>query len=98
MALIRPIPSTESPKAVCYLNLVNATIANVVTGTKTQGDDGGSTTNGDYTWGRTRDNVKTFTSAVDCKGYVFLDNGTMEERSFTANTTETINGSVIIVI
>ena len=76
-------------KAVCYLNGVLPTILNIETGTVTQGPDGGSTTNGNYTWSRTSTNVITFKSSVDCKAYLFSSGG-MTEHTFRANVPERV--------
>ena len=84
-------------KAVCYLNGVLPAILNIETGTVTQGPDGGSTTNGNYTWGRTKSDVKTFKSSVDCKAYLF-SSGTMTEHTFRANVSEQVNVYQIAIV
>ncbi len=85
-------------KAVCYLNYIYPAILNIETGTVTQGPDGGSTTNGNYTFSRTKSDVRTFTSAVDCKGYLFsIFSGTMTEKNFSANTSTVVTADAIVV-
>lgn len=76
-------------KAVCYLNGTHPAILNIETGTVTEGPDGGSTTNGKYTWSRTTNNVLTFKSSVDCKAYLF-NSGGMTEHTFRANVSERV--------
>lgn len=98
MALIKNIPSVAvGMKAVCYLNSILPAILNLETGTVTEGPDGGSTTNGNFTWSRTTQNVKTFSSTVDCKAYLFGSSG-MTEHTFRANVPEQVNANQIAIM